>query len=127
VLDNARALLRPGGTLAIVMGDMYARSETVPLTFYCTMAAMARGFQLKAINIKDIQGNEKGKGRTGNLWRYRALKMGFSVFKWEAVSVFVRRPDPKRGTDKDSARALRTLANALPAQPRAALLDATPR
>ena len=37
---------------------------------------------------KDMQGNERAKGKTANLWRYRALAGGFYIFKHEYVMVF---------------------------------------
>lgn len=89
---NAFDLLRPSRFLALVIGDTYARSEWVPLGFECMQVCRAVGFQLKAINVKDIQGNERGKGKSENLWRYRALKQGFYVFKHEYVMVF-RKPE----------------------------------
>lgn len=46
------------------------------------------GFILKSTIVKDIQGNERGKGRTANLWRYRALAGGFSIFTHEYIFVF---------------------------------------
>jgi hypothetical protein len=49
------------------------------------------GFRTKAILVKNITGNERGKGRTSNLWRYRALAGGYYVFKHEYVIVF-RKP-----------------------------------
>ncbi|MGZ4942916.1 MAG: hypothetical protein ACXVIG_01420 [Halobacteriota archaeon] len=52
---------------------------------------MDAGFALKAINVKEIQNNERGKGRNGNLWKYRALAGGFYLFKHEYVMVF-RKP-----------------------------------
>ena len=42
----------------------------------------------KAIIIKDMQGNERCKGKDANLWRYRALAGGFYIFKHEYVMVF---------------------------------------
>jgi hypothetical protein len=38
--------------------------------------------------VKNIEGNERGKGRDSNLWRYRALQHGFYVFKHEYVVIF---------------------------------------
>ena len=49
------------------------------------------GLVLKAINVKDMQGNERGKGKANNLLRYRALKSGTYIFKHEYVMVF-RKP-----------------------------------
>jgi hypothetical protein len=46
------------------------------------------GFRPKAIVVKNIEGNERGKGRTSNLWRYRALAGGYYIFKHEYVIVF---------------------------------------
>ena len=37
---------------------------------------------------EDIQGNERAKGKTANLWRYRALAGGFFIFKHEYVMIF---------------------------------------
>ena len=47
-------------------------------------------FRLKGINVKDIQGNERAKGKSENLWRYRALRHGYYVFKHEYVMVLQR-------------------------------------
>ena len=33
-------------------------------------------------------GNERGKGKANNLWRYRALAGGFYIFKHEYVIIF---------------------------------------
>jgi hypothetical protein len=46
------------------------------------------GFRTKSIVVKNIEGNEVGKGRTNNLWRYRALRGGFYIFKHEYVLIF---------------------------------------
>lgn len=88
VVDQAVALLAPGRFLALVVGDLYAGGEWVPLSFYCMELCRRHGLALKGINVKDIQGNEKGKGRSGPLWRYRALRQGFYVFKHEYIFVF---------------------------------------
>src|SRR5690606_3680319 len=79
VVANAHDLLRPGRFMALVVGDLYTRGEWIPLGFQCMEVCRQAGFQLKAINVKDIQGNERGKGKNENLWRYRALKLGFYI------------------------------------------------
>ncbi|MCL5263893.1 MAG: DNA methylase [Chloroflexi bacterium] len=88
VVANARDMLAGGRFLALVIGDKYASSEWIPLGFECMQVCREAGLQLKAINVKDIQGNEKGKGKNENLWRYRALKQGFYIFKHEYIMVF---------------------------------------
>jgi hypothetical protein len=90
VVDHAVALLRPGRFLALVIGDVFTKGEWIPLGFECMNVGRAAGLRLKAINVKDIQGNERGKGKSENLWRYRALRQGFYVFKHEYVMVFQR-------------------------------------
>ena len=91
VVRNARELLRSGRHMALVIGDRYAGGEWVPLGFECMQVCREEGFKLKAINVKDIQGNERGKGKSNNLWRYRALKSGTFVFRHEYVMVFQKR------------------------------------
>ncbi len=93
VIDNAYELLAPGRFMALVIGDKYASGQWVPLGFYTMQSAMQAGFVLKSIVVKDINGNEKGKGKNGNLWRYRALAQGYYLFKHEYVFVFQK---PKR-------------------------------
>ena len=88
VVDNAVDVLRAGRFLALVIGDAFSQGEWIPLGFECMQICRDAGLRLKAINVKDIQGNEKGKGKSENLWRYRALRQGFYVFKHEYVMVF---------------------------------------
>lgn len=91
VVANACDLLAEMRHLALVVGDKYANSEWVPLGFECMQVCRDLGLQLKAINIKDIQGNERGKGKNENLWKYRALKQGLYLFKHEYIMVFRKR------------------------------------
>jgi hypothetical protein len=86
------ALLEPGRFAALVIGDKYGQGELTPLGFYCMDRMQRVGFRTKAIIVKNIEGNERGKGRSSNLWRYRALRGGFYIFKHEYVMVF-RKPD----------------------------------
>ena len=88
VAKNGYDLLEKGRFACLIIGDKYANSQHIPLGFEC-MARMNRlGFITKAIIIKDMQGNERAKGKTANLWRYRALAGGFYIFKHEYVMVF---------------------------------------
>jgi hypothetical protein len=84
-------LLQPKRFAALVIGDKYAQGELIPLSFYCMERMQRVGFRMKAIIVKNIEGNERGKGRDTNLWRYRALRGGFYIFKHEYVMVF-RKP-----------------------------------
>lgn len=84
-------LLEPNRFAALVIGDKYTQGELVPLGFYCMERMQRVGFKTKAIIVKNIEGNERGKGRDSNLWRYRALRGGFYIFKHEYVMVF-RKP-----------------------------------
>lgn len=88
VVQNGYNLLEPGRFMTLVIGDKYASGEWIPLGFECMEVMRSCGMTLRAINIKDIQGNEKGKGKNNNLWRYRALRNGLYVFKHEYVMLF---------------------------------------
>ncbi|MDD1721124.1 MAG: DNA methylase [Euryarchaeota archaeon] len=94
VAEHASTVLKPSGFMALVIGDKYANAQLVPLGFYCMQRCIDVGFTLKAINVKEIQNNERGKGRNGNLWKYRALVGGFYLFKHEYIMVF-RKPAHK--------------------------------
>ena len=84
-------LLAPGRFAVLVIGDKYTAGELIPLGFWCMERMQRIGFQTKAIVVKNIEGNERGKGRTNNLWRYRALAGGYYIFKHEYV-VILRKP-----------------------------------
>lgn len=88
VARNGYDLLEPGRFAALVIGDKYAAGELVPLGFLCMQKMNDVGFITKSIIVKNIEGNEKGKGKNNNLWRYRALAGGFYIFKHEYVMVF---------------------------------------
>lgn len=94
-VNNAFDLLAPGRFLALVIGDTYAKGEWIPLGFRCLQLCKRAGLRLKAINVKDIQGNERGKGWRMNLWKYRALRHGFYIFKHEYIMVF-QKPASRR-------------------------------
>lgn len=85
-------LLTPGRFAVLVIGDKYADGELVPLGFWCMERMNRAGFKTKAIVVKNIEGNERGKGRANNLWRYRALAGGYYIFKHEYV-IICRKPE----------------------------------
>ena len=86
--DNALTYLEKGKYFAVVMGDVYKNSQVVPLGFY-TMNAIQNTFKvkLKGIVIKNIEGN-KGKIGSQGIWKYRALKSDYFIFKHEYIFVF---------------------------------------
>ncbi len=88
VAKNGYDLLEKGRYAALIIGDKYANSQHIPLGFGCMAKMNELGFITKAIIIKDMQGNERAKGKTANLWRYRALAGGFYIFKHEYVMLF---------------------------------------
>lgn len=88
VARNGYDLLEKDRFAALIIGDSYKNSEVQPLGFECMARMMKLGFKLKGIIVKDIQGNERAKGKTANLWRYRALAGGFYIFKHEYIMIF---------------------------------------
>jgi hypothetical protein len=81
-------LLATGRFAVLIIGDKYEKGELIPLGFWCMERMNQAGFRTKAIVVKNIEGNERGKGRTSNLWRYRALAGGYYIFKHEYVIIF---------------------------------------
>lgn len=90
VIDSVAPALDRGRYLALVIGDKYARGEWAPLGFLTMNAVQERGFLLKSIVVKNIDGTA-GKRSQKELWRYRALAGGFYVFKHEYMFVFKKR------------------------------------
>jgi 16S rRNA G966 N2-methylase RsmD len=90
VAQHGYELLAPGRFAALIIGDKYAQGELVPLGFWCMERMNRIGFKTKAIIVKNIEGNEKGKGKSANLWRYRALAGGYYIFKHEYIIVFFK-------------------------------------
>ena len=88
VAQNGYDLLEKGRFAALIIGDKYANSQLLPLGFECMRRMNNVGFITKSIIVKDMQGNERAKGKTANLWRYRALAGGFYIFKHEYVMLF---------------------------------------
>lgn len=91
VAKNGYDLLESGRYAALIIGDKYSKGELIPLSFLCMQKMNEIGFKTKSIIVKNIEGNEIGKGRTGNLWRYRALAGGFNIFKHEYIMIFQKK------------------------------------
>ena len=87
VAKNGYDLLEKGRFAALIIGDSYKNSQLQPLGFECMKRMNDLGFITKSIIVKDIQGNERAKGKTANLWRYRALAGGFYIFRHEYVMI----------------------------------------
>ena len=104
VARHGYELLAPGRFAALIIGDKYAKGELVPLGFWCMERMNRIGFKTKAIIVKNIEGNEKGKGKDANLWRYRALAGGYYIFKHEYVMVFSNRSRDHSGARKGGHR-----------------------
>ena len=85
---NGYGLLDDKRFAALVIGDKYSNGEIVSLGFECQERMKHLGFKHKTTIVKDMQGNEKAKGKGANLWRYRALAGGFNIFKHEYVMIF---------------------------------------
>lgn len=88
VYANAAPFLEPGRHLAVVIGDIYANSEWVPLQNMLTARLLSTGeLRLKSIIVKNMV-NNRAKRNQEKLWRYRALANGFYIFKHEYIVLF---------------------------------------
>ena len=88
VAKNGYDMLEQNRFAALIIGDKYANSRYISLGFVCQRKMEELGFVTKAVIVKNITGNEKAKGRTANLWRYRALSGGFNIFEHEYIMIF---------------------------------------
>ena len=85
---NMGQFLEPGRHLAVVLGDIYQKSEWVPLQGLLTSALLATpDLRLKSIIVKNMV-NNRAKRNQEHLWRYRALANGFYIFKHEYIVLF---------------------------------------
>ena len=88
VIGRMYPYIRKNGHIVLVAGDLYRNSEVVPLGFRL-MDSMLSNFncKLKGIVIKDMVGNRAKIGLNA-LWRKRALRSDYYLFKHEYVFVF---------------------------------------
>ena len=88
VVSNALNYLEKNRYFVVVIGDVYKNSEVIPLGFY-VLDGIKRNFKvkLKGIIVKNIEGN-RGKLGKGGIWKFRALKSDYFIFKHEYILVF---------------------------------------
>ncbi len=88
VVENSLNYLEKNRYFSVVVGDVYKNSEVIPLAFY-VLDGIKRTFnvKLKGIIVKNIEGN-RGKLGKGGIWKYRALKSDYYIFKHEYILVF---------------------------------------
>lgn len=88
VCENSLEQLEKNRYFAIVIGDLYKNSEVLPLSFYC-MDMIKRNFRvkLKGVIVKNIEGN-RGKIGQNSIWKVRALRSDYFIFKHEYIFVF---------------------------------------
>jgi hypothetical protein len=91
VVDHSYQLLDEGRFLVLVIGDKYGDGEWFPLGFETMRVVQEKGFRLKSIVVKNMEGN-RAKRNLRKLWRHRALKGGFYIFKHEYVMFFEKTP-----------------------------------
>lgn len=87
VCENAGYHLKPKGYLAVVMGDIWENAQAVPLGAYCCTAALralGKKARLKAIVVKNIEGNRHNAHRR-NLLLSRLFRWGGVEFRHEYI------------------------------------------
>ena len=88
ILRNALPYLEDKKYFCVVIGDVYKNSEIIPVAFYL-LDAIKRKFnvKLKGIVVKNIEGN-RGKLGVNSIWKHRALKSDYFIFKHEYILIF---------------------------------------
>lgn len=87
-VKNALNFLEDERYFVVVIGDIYKSGEIIPLGFeIMNLIKMNFDVKLKGIVVKNIEGN-RGKLGKGGIWRYRALKSDYFIFKHEYILVF---------------------------------------
>ncbi|MGC8496573.1 MAG: TRM11 family SAM-dependent methyltransferase [Thermoplasmata archaeon] len=91
VIKNTYDLLDPERYMVFVIGDKYENGALVPLSYYTLQVILKYNYILKGIVVKNIEENKAKRGKY-SLWRYRALKSGYFVFKHEYI-YFLKKGD----------------------------------
>ena len=100
VAKNGYDLLEDKRFAALIIGDKYHDKQLISLGFECQERMKKLGFVHKSTIVKDMQGNERAKGKDANLWRWRALAGGFMNFKHEYIMIFQKDEKWKRKIEK---------------------------
>ncbi|RJQ39956.1 MAG: DNA methylase [Dehalococcoidia bacterium] len=106
VLENYDDVLEEGRYLVLVIGDKYAKGEWIPLGFRTMERVLRHGYTLKSICVKDIKEN-RGKRNKISLWRYRALRGGYYIFKHEYIMFFkkdAKKKDRRKPTNTSKSK-----------------------
>ena len=90
VVDNVSDYLEKDRYFAVVIGDKYTKGEWMPLGFYVMNEILKRDYKLKSLVVKNFEDTSAKVGQE-NLWRYRALRGGFYIFKHEYILVFQKK------------------------------------
>lgn len=80
-------LLEQKRFLVVVIGDTYSAGEWIPLGFLTMEAVQSVGYTLKSLVVKNMEGN-RAKRNLQNLWRQRAFRGNYYIFKHEYVLFF---------------------------------------
>lgn len=87
-ITNGFRYLKKNGYFAIVAGDVYKNSEVIPLAFMIMNAVkQSLKVKMKGVVVKNIEGN-RGKLGKQDIWKYRAMKSDYYLFKHEYIFVF---------------------------------------
>ena len=87
-MKNGLQYLQKNKYFAVVIGDIYRKSEVIPLGFYL-MDTIKKNFKvkMKGVIVKNIERN-RGKLGSQGIWKYRALNSDYFLFKHEYIFVF---------------------------------------
>jgi DNA modification methylase len=102
VVCHTYDLLEPKHFLVVVIGDIYSNKEWTPLGFRTMEAVQSVGYTLKSIVVKNMEGN-RAKRNLQNLWRQRAFKGNYYIFKHEYVLFFQKTGYNMRDEPKSNA------------------------
>lgn len=80
-LINVDIALKPRHVLVLVVGEVWANKELVPLAYELNPMIIGYGYRLIGRIVKDFGlqtiGGKATPPRSGNLWKYRLLKYGY--------------------------------------------------
>jgi DNA modification methylase len=88
VFDLWIPVVRKGGIIAVVIGDIYADGQWIPLAFDVLRLLQKEKYSLnlRGIVVKNMS-NSRGKRNAYNLWRYRSLRNQTFIFSHEYVLI----------------------------------------